>query len=293
MIWMRRIICGIIALAFIAIGIMMINGSQQLWQAIGFCLFVGGITLAHIAIKEHLPSYTFWITLTAIGLAYALYATKTAPLSEQEQQSVSARLDREIEKSRELSADTSQKVKEHKKAPRKQKKNTGFNLAAYPKISGSATVIHAHIFYIGGRYVRLFGVDAPDTDQVCSNATGSSYNCGEEAASWVRGWIDQNPIDCYILKVNPGGQDLATCVWGEYDIGAALVGAGWGIANKRETTIYQPYEAKAQSESSGLWQGTFYSPEDWRDIKRGRNDFTIKKKSLPKSGGLFNFGSIF
>lgn len=291
MIWVKRIICGIIALVFIASGIMMINGSQQLWQAIGFCFFVGGITLAYIAVKEHLPTYTFWITLTAVGLAYALYTTKTTPISEEEQQAILSRLDREIEKSKGLSANTPRDIIKRKKT--KQKKNTGFNLSAYPKVSGSATVIHAHVFYIGGRYVRLFGVDAPDTDQVCSNATGSSYNCGEDAASWVRGWIDKNPIDCYILKVNPNGQDLATCIWGEYDIGAALVGAGWGIAKTRETTIYQPYEAKAQSESSGLWQGSFYAPEDWRDIKRGRNDFTIKKKSLSKSGGLFNFGSIF
>lgn len=292
MLLLKRIICGIVALIFIVLGIMMINGEQQFWQAIGFCFFVGGITLAHIAVMEHTPSYSFWITLTAVGLAYALYTTKTTPVSEEEQQARSSRLEKELVRSKELMNDKTPQ-KENEAALKKKKKSKGFNLSAYPKISGSATVIHAHIFYIGGRYVRLFGVDAPDTDQVCSNSTGSSYNCGEEAASWVRNWIDQNPIDCYILKVNPNGQDLATCIWGEYDIGAALVGAGWGIADIRETSIYKPYEAKAQSESSGLWQGSFYSPEDWRDIKRGRNDFTIKKKSLPKSNGFFNFGSLF
>lgn len=292
MLLLKRIICGIVALIFIVLGIMMINGEQQFWQAIGFCFFVSGITLAYIAVMEHTPSYSFWITLTAVGLAYALYTAKTTPVSEEEQQAHSSRLEKELARSKELMNDKTPQ-KENQDTSRKKKKSKGFNLSAYPKISGSATVIHAHIFYIGGRYIRLFGVDAPDTDQVCSNSTGSSYNCGEEAASWVRNWIDQNPIDCYILKVNPNGQDLATCIWGEYDIGAALVGAGWGIANANETSIYKPYEAKAQSESSGLWQGSFYSPEDWRDIKRGRNDFTIKKKSLPKSSGFFDFGSLF
>ncbi len=290
MLLLRRIICGVIALIFIILGIMMIKGEQPFGQAIGFCFFVGGITLAYIAVMEHTPSYSFWITLTALGLAYALYTTRTTQVSEEEQQARSSRLETKLTDSKELMNDkTPQKESKHIS----KKKSKGFNLSAYPKISGSASVIHAHIFYIGGRYIRLFGVDAPDTDQVCSNSTGSSYNCGEEAASWVRNWIDQYPIDCYILKVNPNGQDLATCIWGEYDIGAALVGAGWGIANTRETSIYKPYEAKAQSESSGLWQGSFYSPEDWRDIKRGRNDFTIKKKSLPKSSGFFNFGSLF
>lgn len=289
MIWVKRLICGVVAVILVIIAIIQINGSQQLWQAIGFCLLVGGITLGYIAIKQHLPNYSFWITLTAVGLAYALFMTRYSPISEEEQQDVSARLEREIEKSKNLMG----KNTPQKKSNEHQQKSKGFDLTAYPKISGSATVIRANVFYINGRYVRLYGVDAPDTDQICSKGNGSSYNCGEEAASWVRNWIDQNSIDCYLLKIDPKGQDLATCIWGEYDIGAALVGAGWGIANTRETTIYQPYEAKAQSESSGLWQGSFYSPEDWRDIKSRRNDFTIKKKVTPQSGGFFNFGSLF
>ena len=107
---------------------------------------------------------------------------------------------------------------------------------------------------------------------------------------YVLNSFDDNNIDCYLLKVNPKGQDLATCVWGDYDIGAALVGAGWAIANTSETDIYAPYEAKAQSELSGLWQGSFYSPEDWRNIKRDTNNFTIKRRS---KGGFFNFKSLF
>ena len=74
---------------------------------------------------------------------------------------------------------------------------------------------------------------------------------------------------------------------------AGLVGAGWALANTRESDIYRPYEAKAKSESSGLWQGTFYAPEDWRDIKRRRNDFTIKRTTVSKGGGFFDFGSWF
>lgn len=290
MLWVKRTVCGIVALIFIILGAKLTNGSSQAWQAIGFCIFVGGITLAYIAVMQTMPNYNFWVTLTALGLAYALFVTKTSVMSEEEDpEVVSSRIEKELEKSKDLmgKSDTTEKKK------KEQKKSTGFNLAAYPKISGSATVINANLFYIGGRYVRLYGVDAPDSDQICSDASGASYNCGEEALSWVRGWIDDNPIDCYLLKIEPKGQDLATCVWGEYDIGAALVGAGWGIVNAKETDIYRPYEAKAQSEFSGLWQGTFYSPEDWRDIKRRRNDFTIRRTRVSTGGGLFNFKSWF
>jgi endonuclease YncB( thermonuclease family) len=93
------------------------------------------------------------------------------------------------------------------------------------------------------------------------------------------------------LKVNPNGVDVATCVWGEYDIGAGLVSAGWAIANTNETDIYAPYEAKAQANASGLWSGSFYSPQDWREIKKEQNNFVIKRSS--NVGKWFNFKSLF
>lgn len=280
MFWIKRFFCGLLALFIIVWGAVMTNDSQSIWQIIGFLIFVAGITLGYIAVKQTMPRYNFWITLIAIGLAYCLLINKNESLLNKN-------------KSEESSPIEKTSVKRLVKKKHKQRKKSGFNLQAYPKISGSATVIHAHVFYIAGRYIRLYGVDAPDNDQLCADAAGSSYNCGEVAASWVRNWIDKNIIDCYILKVEPKGLDLATCVWGNYDIGAGLVGAGWGLANTRETSIYKPYEIKAQSESSGLWQGTFYTPADWRDIKQRSNDFTIKRRTVSKSGDLFNFGSWF
>lgn len=83
MLWLKRIICGIVALIFIFIGARLIHGGEQVWQAIGFCILVGGITLAHIAIVQQLPKYNFWITLTAAGLAYALYSTHNETLGQE------------------------------------------------------------------------------------------------------------------------------------------------------------------------------------------------------------------
>lgn len=280
MLWFKRILCGIYALFLIVWGISLINSSHQFWFILGCVVFIAGLTLTHIAIRQKLPTYSFWITFVAICLAYVLLVQNGILTKGQTVQTTSRQDTFDTEES-------SKPVVQKKKEPAKRAK--GFNLAAYPKISGSITVLHAHVFYIGGRYVRLYGVDAPDNDQLCSDINGSSYNCGEVAASWVRNWVDKNTVDCYLLKISPKGQDLATCVWGKYDIGAALVGAGWGIANMRETNIYKPYEVKARNASAGLWQGTFYLPEDWRDIKRHRNDFTMKKKGSEGS----SFGSLF
>lgn len=277
MFWIKRFLCGLSALIFVVLGLITIGSSQQVLSVLGFGSLIGGLTLGHITIKQTLPTYNFWITFVAICLAYMLFIKRND--SDFEEQMVLA-------ESQESAIE--EKSQNHqiqpKKLSKKEKKKGRVNLAAYPKISGSITAVSANIFYIGGRYVRLYGVDAPDTDQLCSDSGGNSYNCGEVAVSWIRNWVDKNSVDCYLLKIEPNGQDLATCIWGGYDIGAALVGAGWGIANTKETNIYKPYEVKAKNESVGLWQGTFYSPEDWRDIKRHRNDFTV---TTTTSGGGF------
>ena len=272
MLVLKRLLCGIVALMLVIIGINLL-GNFGFWRILfGIIFLLAGITLSYIAIMQGIPKYSFWITLLALALSFALYKAYFPPISST------------------ASIDDEKSIEQNKKAvPQKTVKKSN-PLNAYPKISGSATVISANVFYVGGRYVRLFGVDAPDIDQICSDNLEASYNCGEEAASWVRNWIDNNVIDCYLLKISPNGQDLATCVWGDYDIGAALVGAGWGLANRNDSDIYVPYQVKAQSEKFGLWQGTFYLPEDWRKMKKNQNNFKLKKKFNKK---LFNFGSWF
>ncbi len=270
MLWVKRLVCGIVALMLIAIGISLLGG-LGVWRIIfGVIFLISGITLSYIAIMQGIPKYSFWITLVALVMSVALYKSYFP-------QNTSETVTKAPEQTK--------PVESRKKVVKKANP-----LDAYPKISGSANFLSANVLYINGRYVRLFGVDAPDVDQICSDSFEASYNCGEEAVSWIRNWIDNNYIDCYLLKISPKEQDLATCIWGDYDIGAALVGSGWGVANRNESDIYVPYQVKAQSEKSGLWQGTFYLPEDWRNIKRDRNNFKLKKKFNKK---LFNFKSWF
>lgn len=87
-----------------------------------FCILVGGITLAHIAIVQQLPKYNFWITLTAAGLAYALYSTHNETLG-QEKEIIDARLEYELEK-----AEAYQNRKKHPEKNRKRKEKPGLTL---------------------------------------------------------------------------------------------------------------------------------------------------------------------
>ena len=278
MLILKRILCAGLALWLISFGLSSLSSDMFFTRTIGFCFTLAGVILGYIAIWQTLPKFNFWITLISFGLLVVIYSQV---FNNESANSVSV-------------VNTEKKVSNNhkvKKARKARKKSSVFDFSKYPKVYGSAQFVSANVFYVGGRYVRLFGVDSPDVDQVCSNSAGSAYNCGSESLSWIIEKIDNSPMECYLLKVNHQGYDIATCIWDNNDVGAMVVGAGWGIAKTDETEIYKPYEAKAQALSIGLWQGSFYLPEDWREIKRQQNNFTIKRSS--SSGGWFNFGSWF
>ena len=76
---------------------------------------------------------------------------------------------------------------------------------------------------------------------------------------------------------------------GEYDLGAALINAGWCLADPKEGNIYIPYEENARSKKVGLWQGKFYMPWDWQKIKaRKANIKIIKPKKAKKKSAWSN-----
>ena len=101
MLWVKRIVCGIVALVLIICSIKLFQTNEQAWQALGCCLLISGITLAHIAIFQQLPKYNFWITLIAIGLAFILYSTNYRTTYE-EAKIIENRLDNELEKSKNI-----------------------------------------------------------------------------------------------------------------------------------------------------------------------------------------------
>ncbi len=285
MLILKRILCGLIALCVMSFGLSSLSSDSFFTRTMGYCFSITGIVLMYISIWQKLPKYNFWITLFSIGLLVFIYSILFSPSMNIADKNDSVKMKPvKVEKTAKKTANTIKKMK-------KTKKTVGFDFSKYPRVYGVAKYISANVFYVGGRYVRLYGVDSPDVDQVCSNTIGNAYNCGSEALSWVIEQIDNSPIECYLFKVNHQGVDIATCLWNGNDIGAMVVGAGWGIAKTDETDIYKPYEAKAQTHSIGLWQGSFYLPEDWREIKRQQNNFTIKRKK--SSGSWFKFSSWF
>ena len=162
-----------------------------------------------------------------------------------------------------------------------------FDINELPSFTSTVTIKKADTFNAQGYIVKLYGVAAPDLDQTCANRNGASYNCGQQATLWLQSWITNNPITCRVMSQNKDGNMVAACSLGQYDIGAALINAGWAVADTRETDIYVPYEQNAQSKGNGLWQGKFYKPWDWQAIKQRKPQYKIIAPKDPKRRSFF------
>lgn len=147
----------------------------------------------------------------------------------------------------------------------------------YPAIRGIARVINGDTLNMNGHYIRLYGIDAPEADQTCANKSGRSYACGKTAATWLRDWITDGELECRIMQRDANGNMVGVCFYGPYDLGAAIVNAGWALAYTKYSSVYVPYQKQAMQNRSGLWQGKFYTPADWRKMKAQKVQIKINR----------------
>ena len=158
-----------------------------------------------------------------------------------------------------------------------------------PVIRSSVKVVTGDTVKIDNAYFKIYGVSAPALNQNCSDGHGRAYGCGRQSAAWLSDWILDSEIECRVMSQNAKGNMIGTCTFGPYDIGAALVNAGWGLANTRQTDIYLPYEQQAKDARRGLWQGQFYRPEDWRKAQKMKPKIKIIEQKEKNPHAFFSF----
>lgn len=162
-----------------------------------------------------------------------------------------------------------------------------FNPNDYPVIYISPRIISGDTFEVSGRYFRLFGISAPIANQTCTDGKGRAYRCGKQAALWLKEWIADDELECHVIQQDSAGNMVGTCAYGQYDIGAALVNAGWAVANPKYAdayAIYIVYEEQAQRNRRGLWDGQFYKPWDWQKSQNRKAKVKIIRPKQKKRG---------
>ncbi len=136
-------------------------------------------------------------------------------------------------------------------------------------VTGRATIVDGDTLEIGGKRIRLFGIDAPESAQTCQTES-LSYRCGRDATTALVDKIGRRPVACHREDVDRYGRIVAVCWIGAEDLNAWLVWQGWAVAYRRFSTDYVIHEDAAKKARRGLWRGEFQMPWDWRSARRNR-----------------------
>lgn len=136
--------------------------------------------------------------------------------------------------------------------------------AAPRTVSGPATVVDGATLDLGGRRLRLYGIDAPDLDQTCSDGHERDYACGHAAAEALTARIGGESVTC-----EPRGSDgTALCRRDGEDLAAWMVANGYAIADRSTPAAYEAQDRRAWGRRVGLWSGVFEIPADRRRMRR-------------------------
>jgi endonuclease YncB( thermonuclease family) len=145
------------------------------------------------------------------------------------------------------------------------------SLAQATDLSGVPRIVDGDTLAIGSTKVRLEGIDAPETDQVCLNANGAHWTCGIDARDQLVEHIAGRDIECTSHGTDAYRRTLAICYLAGEDLNAWMVQEGWALAYVQYSSAYRQVEEDARAKRRGLWQRAFIAPGDWRH----RNNKTV------------------
>jgi endonuclease YncB( thermonuclease family) len=154
-------------------------------------------------------------------------------------------------------------------------------------ITGKPRVVDGDTLKFGSVAVRLHGIDAPESDQVCSR-NGQDWPCGFEATAALAALVENHWVDCSEMDKDRYGRIIAVCSIGGplgVELNREMVATGWAIAYRRYSTDYVTEEMEAQKSGLGIWSGSFVAPEHWRRGRRGNS----KPGQMPRNKNCADF----
>ncbi len=138
---------------------------------------------------------------------------------------------------------------------------------ALADVVGTATVIDGDTIEVHGQRIRLHGIDAPESRQLC-RLNSKPWQCGADATNALADKIARRPVTCEDLGRDRYKRMVARCTVAGEDLGAWMVSQGWALAYRRYSLDFVDEEAEAQAARRGIWAGEFVKPWEWRRGKR-------------------------
>lgn len=130
--------------------------------------------------------------------------------------------------------------------------------------AGAVRVIDGDTLDVGGVRVRLHGIDAPETGQICQTSQGQDWDCGTWVSREVRARYQGARASCDPVDKDRYGRIVATCRVAGEDMGRRLVQRGMAVAYRKYSRAYVADEAAAKRTHAGLHSGQFRRPSQHR-----------------------------
>jgi endonuclease YncB( thermonuclease family) len=124
-----------------------------------------------------------------------------------------------------------------------------------------------------GTGIRIFGIDAPESDQLYRDEDGEQYRCGQKASNALFDFIDGRPVECVEVDRDRWKRAVSVCTVGGTDIADWLVRNGLALDwpkywPKYSKGGYADAQTEAKREQRGMWAGSFIEPWNYRACKR-------------------------
>lgn len=157
-------------------------------------------------------------------------------------------------------------------------------------ILGQPRIIDGDTVEIGEKKIRLHGIDAPETDQLCLDAEGEKWECGIAARDALSAFSDNRPWSCEVSGKDRYDRSLASCSIAGHDINKWMVQHGWALAFVRYSDRYVADESWSREIPAGLWSGAFIAPWDWRS--RSKQTVILGSVSVPATAQSILLGAV-
>lgn len=116
---------------------------------------------------------------------------------------------------------------------------------------GEAIVADGDTLVLGGRGIRLFGIDAPEYARRCE-MDGADMALGHLAYHALDTQLMGREVACYVVEQRPGqATDVGVCEAAGVELNQWMVRAGWARASGVD--FYVRDEGRARMLGAGLW----------------------------------------
>jgi endonuclease YncB( thermonuclease family) len=137
--------------------------------------------------------------------------------------------------------------------------------AAARDLTGQVSIVDGDTLDIHDDRIRLWGVDAPESTQLCLGRDRRPYRCGALSANTLYSFTKGKTVRCTPVDSDRYGRIVARCTAGKIDLGQMLVSRGLAVEEPQYSHgYYTASQLSARRAARGIWSGRFVEPPLYR-----------------------------